>query len=172
MPEGKLIATLRALHEGGVEFILVGGLAAVLNGAPVNTFDIDVVHSRDAGNIDRLLPVLDALGAVYRMQPERRLRPNASHLASTGHLNLIARYGPLDLLGTIGRDLGYHDLLTHSIELDIGEGLRIRVLDLETIIAIKEELGGEKDRAVLPILRRTLEEKRKAPGQPPGQSQV
>jgi N-glycosylase/DNA lyase len=43
----------------------------------------------------------------------------------------------------------------------IAEGLRIRVLDLETLIAIQEELGGEKDRAVLPILRRTLEEKRK-----------
>ena len=87
MPERRLIATLRALHEGGVEFILVGGLAAVVNGAPVDTFDVDVVHSRDPTNIDRLLPVLEALG----------LTPNASHLASGGHLNLITRYGPLDL---------------------------------------------------------------------------
>jgi len=38
---------------------------------------------------------------------------------------------------------------------------RLRVLDLETLIAVKEEVGGEKDRAVLPILHRTLEEKRK-----------
>jgi predicted nucleotidyltransferase len=161
MPERKLIATLRALYDGGVEFILVGGLAAVLNGAPVDTFDIDVVHSRDPANVDRLRPVLEAMDAVFRMQPERRLKPNASHLASGGHLNLITRYGPLDILGTIGRDLSYRDLLPHSVELDISTGLRVRVLDLETIIAIKEELGGEKDRAVLPILRRTLEEKRK-----------
>jgi hypothetical protein len=76
-------------------------------------------------------------------------------------LNLITRYGPLDLLGTIGHNLGYEDLMAHSAEMDIGEKLRIRVLDLETIIGIKEELGGEKDRAVLPILRRTLDEKRK-----------
>lgn len=161
MPEHKLIATLRALHDGGVEFILVGGLAAVLNGAPVDTFDIDVVHSRDPANIDRLRPVLEGLDAVFRIQPERRLKPNASHLASGGHLNLITRYGPLDILGTIGRDLSYGDLLPHSVELDIGDGLRVQVLDLETIIAIKEELDGEKDRAVLPILRRTLDEKRK-----------
>jgi hypothetical protein len=145
-----------------LKFILVGGLAAAANGAPVNTLDIDVVHSRDPANIARVLPVLEALDAVFRMQPERRLIPNASHLASTSHLNLITRYGPLDLLGTIGRDLGYQDLVPHSVELHISEGLRIRVLDLETLIAIKEELGGEKDRAVLPILRRTLEEKRKA----------
>lgn len=161
MPERKLIATLRALHDSEVEFILVGGLAAVLQGAPVDTFDIDVVHSRDAVNIARLQPVLEALDAVFRIQPERRLRPNASHLTSAGHLNLITRYGPLDVLGTIGRDLGYRELLPHSVELEISEGFRIRVLDLETLIALKEELAGEKDRAVLPILRRTLEEKRK-----------
>jgi hypothetical protein len=161
MPEGKLIATLRALRDGGVDFILVGGLAAVLNGAPVDTFDTDVVHSRDVSNIERLLPVLESLDAVFRIHPERRLRPNASHLASAGHLNLITRYGPLDLLGTIGRNHGYEDLMAHSAEMDIGEKLRIRVLDLETIIGIKEELGGEKDRAVLPILRRTFDEKRK-----------
>jgi predicted nucleotidyltransferase len=161
MPEGKLISALRALHDGGVEFVLVGGLAAVLNGAPVDTFDVDVVHSRDPANVARLLPVLEALDAVFRMQPERRLRPNPSHLSSAGHLNLITRYGPLDLLGTIGRDLGYEDLVPHSVELIISEGIRVRVLDLETLIAIKEELAGEKDLAVLPILRRTLEEKRK-----------
>jgi predicted nucleotidyltransferase len=161
MQERKLIASLRALHEGGVEFVLVGGLAAVLNGAPVDTFDVDVVHSRDIDNVARLLRVLEALDAVYRMQLERRLKPTASHLSSAGHQNLITRYGPLDLLGTIGRNLAYRDLIPHSIELNIGEGLRIRVLNLETLIAIKEELNGEKDRAVLPVLQRTLEEKRK-----------
>jgi len=113
MPERKLIATLRALHDGDVDFILVGGLAAVLNGAPVDTFDVDVAHSRDPANIDRLLPVLEELDAIFRMQPERRLKPNASHLASTGHLNLITRYGPLDLLKTIGRALGYQELFPH-----------------------------------------------------------
>ena len=75
--------------------------------------------------------------------------------------NLITRMGPLDLLGTIGRDLGYEDLLPHSVALDIGDGLRILVLDLQTLIAIKEELAGEKDRTALPILRRTLEEKQR-----------
>jgi len=77
-------------------------------------------------------------------------------------LNLITRYGPLDVLGTLGRDLAYEDLLPHSMAMDIGEGMRIQVLDLETLIEIKAGIGGEKDRAVLPILRRTLEQKRKS----------
>jgi len=161
MPAGRLLGTLRALSAGNVEFIVVGGLAAVLNGAPVNTYDVDVVHSRDAANIARLLPVLQDLDAIYRIQPERRLRPTESYLVSPGHQNLKTHFGALDLLGTIGRNLSYEDLLPHSVEMDVGEGIRIRVLDLETLIAIKEELGGEKDRAMLPILRRTLEEKRK-----------
>ena len=163
MPEkGRFLRTLCALHDDGVDFIVVGGMAAVLDGAPINTFDVDVVHSRNEKNIDCLLKVLEALDAVYRIQPERRIRPNASHLASAGCQNLITRYGPLDLLGTIGRNLGYEDLLPHSVEMEVGEGVLVKVLDLETLIIIKEELGGEKDRAVLPVLRRTLEERRRA----------
>ena len=164
MPDGRFRATIRALTEGHVDFILVGGFAAVLNGAPINTFDVDVVHSREPTNISRLLPVLESLDAIYRIQPARRLKPTESYVASPGHQNLITRYGPLDLLGTIGRNLAYKDLLAHSVEMDIGEGVRIRVLDLETLIAIKEELSGEKDRAILPILRRTLQEKKKLEG--------
>ncbi len=154
-------AELKALQQAGVNFILVGGLAAVLNGAPVNTYDVDVVHSRRSENVARLLPVLESLDAIYRIQPLRRLRPNASHLVGPGHSNLMTKYGHLDFLGTIGEDLTYEDLLPDSEEMDLGEGLRIRVLKLEKLIEIKEQLNGEKDRAVLPILRRTLEEKRK-----------
>jgi predicted nucleotidyltransferase len=161
MLTGRILAPLRALVEGHVHFILVGGVAAVASGAPVNTFDVDVVHSRDSTNIERLVLVLEALDAVYNVQPERKLRPTVSHLASAGHQNLNTRLGRLDVLGTIGSGRAYEDLLPHTVEMDIGEGLRIKVLDLETLIAVKEEVGGAKDLAVLPILRATLSERKK-----------
>jgi hypothetical protein len=164
MPDSDFLGALRALDEGGVEFAVVGGLAAVLNGAPVNTFDLDIVPARDEENVAKLLRVLDTIDAIYRMQPERRLKPDASHLSSAGHHNLITNCGPLDVLGTIGRGLGYQDLLPHTIEMETGGGVRVRVLNLETIIALKEELAGEKDLAVLPILRRTLEQKQRGSG--------
>jgi hypothetical protein len=164
MPVSDFRALLRALTEGGVEFAIVGGLAAVLNGAPVNTFDLDIVPARSEENVAKLLRVLDSIDAVYRMQPDRRLKPNASHLSSPGHHNLITNCGPLDVLGTVGRGLGYEELLPHTMEMEIGNGQRVRVLDLATIIALKEELGGEKDLAVLPILRRTLEQKQRGGG--------
>lgn len=80
---------------------------------------------------------------------------------STGHQNLLTKYGPLDLLGTIGADLGYEELLPRSTEILIAEDVRVRILNLEALIEVKEQLNGEKDRAMLPLLRRTLQEKRR-----------
>jgi hypothetical protein len=83
-------------------------------------------------------------------------------LGSAGHQLLLTRLGPLDLLGSIGNGRTYPDLLRHTTELKAGPSLSFKVLDLETQIATKkEEVGGEKDRAALPILRRPLEERRK-----------
>lgn len=144
-----------------MEFLIVGGVAAVLQGAPINTFHLDVVHSTDPANVSRVLAALEELDAIYRAQPDLRLRPNASHLSSGAHQLLITRLGLLDLLGSIGNDRTYRDLLANTTELHAGPALLVKVLDLETQIAIKEEVGGEKDRAALPILRRTLEERRK-----------
>jgi hypothetical protein len=92
------------------------------------------------------LRVLESLEAIYRIQPSRRLKPDMSHLRSPGLQNLITRYGPLDVLGTIGRGLTYEDLLPHTVEMKIAAGVYVKVLDLPTIIAIKEELKGEKGR--------------------------
>lgn len=159
MAERRLFALVRALAEAGVDFIVVGGLAAVLEGAPITTLDVDVVYSREPENLDRLLGALAGLDAFFRIQPERRIRPATSHLAGSGHLNLSTRHGPLDLLGTIGNGRGYEDLLPHTVEMDLGGDVRIRVLDLGTVIEVKEEVRGEKNLAVLPILKRTLREK-------------
>lgn len=153
---------LRVLADHEVDFIVVGGVSATLQGAPVTTFDLDLVHSRAAENLERLLAALLALGAYYRGQGDRRIPPRISYLASPGHQLLMTRAGSLDLLGTVGipgHERGYQDLLPHAFEMDVGEGLRLRVLALATVIELKEEAGREKDRAVLPVLRRTLQER-------------
>lgn len=154
------LALLRTLVEHGVDFIIAGGVAAVLHGAPITTFDLDVVHSRTPGNIVHLLSALQNLEAYYRGQGDRHITPDTSHLASSGHQLLMTRFGPLDLLGTIGADHGYEDLLECTVGFEVS-GLHLRVLNLETLIKVKEETGHEKDQAVLPILRSTLREKSK-----------
>ena len=168
VPDPRAILETLLQHE--VEFIVVGGVCAALHGAPVTTLDLDIVHSRDPDNLAALVCALDSLGAYYREQPERRLKPQRSFLTARGHHLLITSAGPLDVLGTIGHDQDYHDLLECTTEFEIGEGLNVKVLNLDTLIEMKECLGRDKDRSVLPVLRRTLEEKtRLANDQQPGE---
>jgi|ERR1041384_3922229 predicted nucleotidyltransferase len=153
---------LQTLVNHRVDFIVIGAVSAVLNGAPLNTFDVDVVHSREPENVDRLLAALKELDAFYRFQPERRIRPDTSHLISPGHQLLQTKFGHADFLGSVTKQRTYQDLLPHTTEIAITEDLSVKVLNLEMLIALKEELGQEKDLAVLPLLRRTLEERRRA----------
>ncbi len=55
----------KILVSNEVDFIVVGGVCAVLHGAPVTTFDLDLVHSRVPDNLDRLILSLNALDAYY-----------------------------------------------------------------------------------------------------------
>ncbi len=141
-----------------VDFVVVGGVEAVLQGAPVTTFDLDVVHSRRPNNVERLLAALREVDAVYRERPDRKLAPTAQALSGPGRHLLLTSKGPLDVLGQVGGQRQYEDLLLRSIEMRAGPDLTVRVLDLPTLIALKEELGREKDVAALTVLRRTPQE--------------
>jgi len=155
-PDFFLILQTLAKHD--VDFIIVGGVCAVLHGAPISTFDLDLVHSRDPGNVERLTAALEELETVYRAQGSRILRPQKSDLLTAGHHLLMTRGGPLDILGAIGKDRGYGELLEHCDAVKLGEDLEVRLLKLETLIETKKEAGRDKDSAVLAILQRTLEE--------------
>jgi hypothetical protein len=125
----------------------------------VTTFDLDILHAPNPENIVRLLSALEELDAVYRAQSERQLRPGESYLASPGHQLLLTKFGPLDVLGMIGKSRTWEDLRDHTRTMEIEPGAVVRVLDLEMLIAVKEELGFPKDLAVLPVLRQALKER-------------
>src|SRR5213078_3419415 len=67
-----LPALLAALCDSGIEFIIVGGVAAVLQGEPITTTDLDIVHRRTPENVARLLEVLHKLDATMRHDMARR----------------------------------------------------------------------------------------------------
>ena len=157
-------ALMRALVEHEVEFIVVGGVCAVLHGAPVSTFDLDIVPERTEGNIGRLIRALERLQAVHRDLAGRSIPPDARRLVGPGHNLLMTSAGPLDVLGEIGAQRDYTALSSRSHVVDVGEGLAIRVLDLDALIDTKREAGRAKDLATLPVLERTLEESRRRGG--------
>lgn len=150
---------LHALVRHDVEYIVVGGMAAALQGAPVNTLDIDIVYSRSEENIARLMAALTELEAVFRTDP-RRLVPNESHLRSTGHKLLQTKHGILDVLATLEESTTYDDLLPDSTVLEVA-GVPVRVLSLERLIEVKAKLNRPKDKAMLLVLQATLAQQRR-----------
>ena len=160
MKSARFAETLRVLVRYEVEFIVVGMAAGVLQGVPLTTLDIDVVHRRTPENVARLLKALTDLSAVYRDDP-RNLSPSASHLSGPGHQLLSTVSGDLDCLGAVDGDKAYEDLFAFSRELAIGPNAVVRVLDLATLLEVKRRAGRPKDLAVLPFLEATLDEIRK-----------
>ena len=151
-PTADLEALLGELAAAGVEFIVVGGAAAVIHGAPVTTQDLDIVPRQHPGDVERLLSVLSRLDTRFRpVHPGRDLAPTEQHVAGRGQLNLITRLGPLDVLLRLHDARGYDELLAHSREVD-ASGLRVRVLDLATLIEIKRATGRARDALVVPLL--------------------
>ena len=90
----------RALAEHEVEYILIGGLAAVLHGSSAMTNDADILPSKDDGNLRRLADCLRALDARIRTPDDPagiEFDPHPSLLGSVAMLNMTTRCGDLDL---------------------------------------------------------------------------
>lgn len=156
----KLRELLASLCDHHVDFIVVGGVAAVLEGVGMMTDDLDVLIDTSAANVRRLLTALDDLEAVYRDPAGRSLRPDAERLSSFRLHLLDTRLGRLGLLCSLKPDeRSYDDLLPRSRRYRIG-ALEIPVLELAAVIEAKEAADRPKDRAALPLLRQTLAELR------------
>ncbi len=154
--EPKYHEILIRLADEGVEVIVVGMAAAVIQGVPVTTWDLDVVHLRTPENVDRLVRVLGQLDAVAR-HDRRRLRPDASHLLGPGHVLLETKFGDFDCLGAIDGGRSYEELLGASLLVDF-EGRSTRLLSLREILAVKKRAGRPKDLAAIPYLEATIDE--------------
>lgn len=154
--EPKYHEILIRLADEGVEIIVVGMAAAILQGVPTATWDLDVVHRRTPDNVERLLRVLRKLKAVARHDP-RRLQPNATHLTGPGHVLMETRFGDFDCLGAIDGGRDYEDLLGPSILVDF-EGRPLRILSLREILAIKMRAARPKDLAAIPYIQSTIDE--------------
>lgn len=154
---GNLGAILIGLREAGVDFILVGGVAAVAQGAPVTTIDLDIVHRRSKGNIERLFEFLKSINAIQRRPDEQIIKPDIRDLQGDGHFLLTTDFGPFDVLAVIENSCEYDDLLSDSIEIDY-QGHKILVLSLEAMIRMKGTRGTPEDKYRLEILRETLKQ--------------
>ena len=146
---------LVGLRMAEVDFILVGGLAAVIQGTPITTMDVDIVHKQSPENIARLYAFLESIEAVHRRLDDTVIKPTVQDLSGTGHVLLTTRDGPLDVLAVIEEGKSYEDLLEHTVNIDYKSQV-LRVLDLKTLIELKKGSSEPKDRQRLPVLMETL----------------
>ena len=150
---------LRRLVDGGVDFVLVGGVAAVVHGSARATFDLDVVYSRAPDNLARLVAALAAIHPYLRgAPPGLPFSLDLPTLERGLNFTLTTKMGDLDLLGEIVGGGGYQDLLPYTETFTVS-GFTCRCVGLAKLIALKRAAGRPKDNEILAELEALREER-------------
>lgn len=137
---------LELLNRFGVDFVVVGGQAAIIHGSSRGTFDVDVAYSRDRPNLDRLADALRDAGATLRGAPEDvPFLLDAETLERGLNFTFSTRYGSLDLLGEAAGAPRYSELKKSAVPAMIG-GQQVLVASLDHLIAMKEAAGRPQDK--------------------------
>ena len=152
---------IRILSEAGVNFIVVGGVAATGHGSARLTSDLDIVYRRTAENITRLVLALAPLNPYLRgAPPGLPFRWSDETIKKGLNFTLVTSLGALDLLGEITGGGGYDDLLPHSLTLTLHKS-ECLCLGIEYLIKVKRAAGRPKDFEAIAELEAILEERQK-----------
>jgi hypothetical protein len=137
---------LRALSDGGVDFVVIGGIAAVAHGSLQITQDLDIAYAGDDENLDRLGQVLVALEArLAGVTDDIPFVPDGRTLRHVRVLTLTTPDGDLDVLAEPDGSGGYERLRANAITAAVG-GVEVRIAGLDDLIAMKKAAGRPKDR--------------------------
>lgn len=157
---------LRRLSSSGVEFVVVGGVAAAAHGSPRSTQDVDIVYRRDAANLDRLAAALAPVHPYLRgAPPGLPFRLDVATLRAGLNFTLVTDLGWIDLLGEIAGAGKYEDLASHTIRAEMF-GSEFLVVDLDTLIRAKRAAGRPKDLETIAELEALRERRDRQAGMP------
>lgn len=151
----RLLATL-AKHQ--VRFVLIGAVAARLQGFPRLTADLDVTPADDPENLTRLATALREVDArVFTESVPEGLAfdCSATALGRATLWNLTTDAGRLDLVFKPSGTTGYADLLQHAVAFDLF-GARVVAASLADIIRTKEAADRPQDRQDVIVIREML----------------
>lgn len=153
---------LLALKDHGVRFIVIGGVAALLQDVPLPpTLDLDVTVEDSKANLKRLGETLREIEATLRAPglDEGFPIPLDEHtLDHVQFMTFLTKYGPFDVTVRPDGTHGYKDLRRGAVE--IGRfGILILVSSVEDIIRSKEAANREKDVPHLVILHEFLRDR-------------
>jgi len=154
---GQVIRSLRK-HE--VEFIILDASAAIAQGAPIGTIDLDLGYRRTRVNIERLVVALKPFHPRLRGVDESvPFTFSVAGLRKGCNFTFVTDVGDLDILGHITGLGDYDAMISNAVTLRMF-GCSVLVMDLEDVIQSKRAAGRAKDKAVLPVLEQTLKFRR------------
>ncbi len=157
----QLAEALAALSRAGVEFIVVGGVAATAHGSARLTTDLDIVYARDTDNVARLVEALEPFQPYLRgAPPGLPFRWDAATIRRGLNFTLTTTLGDLDVIGEAAGGGTYSALLADSRLLQ-AFGVEFRCVDLTALIRLKRAAGRPKDLEAIAELEALLEEARK-----------
>jgi predicted nucleotidyltransferase len=136
---------VRALVEGGVDFVIIGGVAVVLQAMPRFTKDLDICYSTAPPNLEALGNVLVRLKARLRgIAEEVPFAPDARTLTQTQILRLTTPTGDIDLLVNPDGAPAYDTLRRRADIMELG-GQSVRIASIEDMLAMKRAAGRPQD---------------------------
>lgn len=151
-----------ALVNAGVEFIVIGGVAATAHGSAHVTLDLDIVYRRTLDNITRLATALEPLQPYLRgAPPGLPFKFDVPTVKQGLNFTLVTTAGHLDVLGEATGGGTYDALLPRTESREVF-GFEIRFVDLETLIYLKRAAGRPKDLERIAELEAIAEERRKS----------
>ncbi len=147
---------ISSLCQRGVDFIILGGVAAVAQGSAYVTRDLDICYSCDTANLEKLAQALKPFSPRLRGAPENLpFALDVNTLRSGCNFTLATTAGDLDIFGEVPGLGDYEKVKEYSQSLEI-EGFACRVLTLEGLILTKKVAGRSKDQLLLPELEALL----------------
>ena len=156
----ELNQLLQRLCDADIEFVIVGGFAAMLHGSSLLTRDLDVCAVLTDASVAKLRGVLRDLHPTHRLMSQRlSFLDNPDPGVPLRNAYLQTDIGPLDILGSITGVGEFEDVRKHAVEFELF-GRKVFVMGLEDLVKAKEALGREKDRLTAKELRAILEKRR------------
>lgn len=147
---------LRLLQKEEVEFVVIGGVAAVAYGASYMTEDLDIVAPFSTDNVQRLLNAVAAINPRHAMRPELRIVEPAEKLARWRNIYIRTDIGRVDVLCDVPPLGTFEAIEPGSKSIELG-GQRLKLIALKDLLTVKEHVARPKDLIVAAQLRKILE---------------
>jgi predicted nucleotidyltransferase len=142
----------RRLIEARVEFVLVGGFAALSHGVMRSTRDVDICCRFSAANLMRIQKAFADLHPVHFPRTDLPLQLTPEICAELKNLYLKTDLGRVDCLDEVLGIGNFDEVLKNSVELELPAG-KCRVISIDALIRAKEAMDRDHDRITVKELK-------------------